>query len=407
MTPQEFDDAIQRVTSSGALGRSATYAKLLRYLGDCSANGQAPKEIDIAVEVFDRTEGFDPSQDSMVRVYVHNLRQKLESYYEQHDDPRLPRLEIPKGQYRLVLRPAEEDALVGRQDRRANMFVAVAILGVAFGWWLATTLDGESPAQGFASAPIWSAVLNDDLPVTLVTGDYFMFAELDDSGMPARLVRDFEVNSSADLRRLQRSRRDATTEYGDLDLTYLPVGSAPAVASLMQVLSAHGKQVTVVPASRLQIESLRDTHVVYVGYLSGLGQLAQFVFSAAGIGVGYSYDELFVIDTGERFMSEAVLATDDEMQYVDYGYVSVFNGPEEGAVIVVAGTRDEGLMQSARYLTSPEGISDLQSASTSLGRSEDAGFEVLLEVSGIGRTHLGAKRVYTGPTTSEDVWTVR
>ena len=33
------------------------------------------------MEVFGKGADFDPSQDSMVRVYAHNLRQKLDHYY--------------------------------------------------------------------------------------------------------------------------------------------------------------------------------------------------------------------------------------------------------------------------------------------------------------------------------------
>jgi hypothetical protein len=95
---EAFEDEVQRVMRSGALGRSAAYSRLLQYLHQCSIAGTTPKELDIAVEVFDRSAGFDPSQDSMVRVYVHKLRQKLDTYYDEYGQTSDQRLVIPPGQ---------------------------------------------------------------------------------------------------------------------------------------------------------------------------------------------------------------------------------------------------------------------------------------------------------------------
>ena len=99
--------AIERIVASGALGRSRTYAKLLDYLVECSVDGRTPKELEIAVEVFGKGGDFDPNQDSLVRVYMHNLRQKLEQYHAQHGGTDEHRLVIPRGEYRLVV---ERDA---------------------------------------------------------------------------------------------------------------------------------------------------------------------------------------------------------------------------------------------------------------------------------------------------------
>src|SRR5688572_4518529 len=71
-------DQVQKIERSGALGRSRSYIRLLEFFVDCWVKGRTPKELEIAMEVFGRGVDFDPSQDSMVRVYVYNLRQKLD-----------------------------------------------------------------------------------------------------------------------------------------------------------------------------------------------------------------------------------------------------------------------------------------------------------------------------------------
>ena len=68
-----------RIEASGVLGRSKHYGALLEYLIRCSVEDRSPKEIDLATEVLGKSENFDVSADSSVRVYVHQLRKKLKA----------------------------------------------------------------------------------------------------------------------------------------------------------------------------------------------------------------------------------------------------------------------------------------------------------------------------------------
>src|SRR5262245_41785699 len=113
MQPEQelLREQAQKIERSGALGRSRSYARLLEFLVDCSTGGRTPKELEIAMEVFGKGADFDPSQDSMVRVYAHNLRQKLEHYYatEGRAEPR--QLTLARGEYRMSLTaPDAEEA---------------------------------------------------------------------------------------------------------------------------------------------------------------------------------------------------------------------------------------------------------------------------------------------------------
>ncbi|MCZ6674060.1 MAG: tetratricopeptide repeat protein, partial [Verrucomicrobia bacterium] len=103
MTEKDIiEQEVAKLTKNHILGRSRAYARLLEYLAGCSINGRRPKEFEIASKVFGKGSDFDPSQDSLVRVYVHNLRQKLDNYYAREDNPGGDRLAIPKGEYRLA-----------------------------------------------------------------------------------------------------------------------------------------------------------------------------------------------------------------------------------------------------------------------------------------------------------------
>jgi hypothetical protein len=68
LTGRELEILIERIIESGALGRSQTYRKLLRFFVDAALAGRVPRELDIAIGALGRDESFDVSSDSAVRV---------------------------------------------------------------------------------------------------------------------------------------------------------------------------------------------------------------------------------------------------------------------------------------------------------------------------------------------------
>ncbi len=108
--PESLQALADRIRAIGALGRSQLIQKLFDFLIECSATGRAPKETEVAIEVFGKDVGFDVAQDAMVRVYVHKLRRKLEEYYSAAGRSDPFQLTIPKGAYRIVINDREASA---------------------------------------------------------------------------------------------------------------------------------------------------------------------------------------------------------------------------------------------------------------------------------------------------------
>src|SRR3989338_1862539 len=103
---EELQQIARNIVDSGELGRSKIYANLLNYLIRHASDGKSPKEIEIAIEVLGRDASFDVSKDSVVRVYVHQLRKKLDNYYRKHEQEAQYRIIIPRGQYTIAVVPA-------------------------------------------------------------------------------------------------------------------------------------------------------------------------------------------------------------------------------------------------------------------------------------------------------------
>ncbi len=401
-----------RIVARGALGRSPTYVRLLEFLVACVGEGRTPKELEIAAQVFGKGPDFDPSQDSMVRVYAHNLRQKLNHYYTNDGRDEALQIAIPKGEYRVTIvsaetRPADETPImrVGlTRLRLAAAAVVLVALAAAVGFVVgAGGNTGESGYGTVAASPIWSELFDDDLPVLVVVGDYFIVGELDEAGNVARLVREFAVNSSEDLDIFSMMEPERGARYVDLDLTYLARSTAFALRDLLRVIYTSDKPVTVVPMSDLDIEDVRTSHIVYVGYISALDKIIEFVFASSSLEIGDTFDELTNLETGDRYVSEAGLPA-DYRDYRDYGLFSTFPGPSGNQFVVVAGTRDAGLMHSAEAVSDPPYVRSIEQAVPEAIAAEPPAFELLYEVTGFDRTNLDAMLVHSAQLDFSEIW---
>ena len=406
-----------RIRSSEVFGRSDQLQRLFEYLVECSRTGKIPKESVIAIEFFGRGTDFDVSQDAAVRVYIHKLRRKFEEFYAAHPELGPAHLTIPKGEYRLVLEDSTADeapaAVLPTAPPRnpwkiATLATAVALALVAI---VAAVLWQRTPAQQFAGIrdnPVWAKLLSDSRPITVVLGDYYIFAETGELAQPQRLVREFFINSRGDLDQYLMDHPDMMDHYMDVQLAYLPTSSAHVMASIMPLLASTHRRVNVVMMSDLGPEDLKSTDVVYVGYLSGLGMLYDGAFSGSRFSVGSTYDELtdnktrarYVSQAGDRYLRQSDNPTSSQSaMYRDYSLITGFQGPSGNQLLVIAGMRDVGLIQAGEALTD-------RSALRALGERlhSDLPFEALYEVTGINGTEMASKLLVTGERAKVNTW---
>src|SRR5262245_45622792 len=205
--PDELVIEADRLRTSGTPGKPGPLPRLSQFLMGRSG-GSAPKEIEIAVAVFNKKSDFDIGQDALVRVYVHKLRKRLEEYYLRNPGER--RIVIPKGEYRLVVEGVVAEVAPERVGLKPDpqvsnyrtglilAFVMGLVLAVA-GALLVGAARAKPEAASASASPIWSSLLADDLPVTIVVGDYYLLGEVDQSGDVKRLVREFNINSEAEF----------------------------------------------------------------------------------------------------------------------------------------------------------------------------------------------------------------
>jgi hypothetical protein len=406
---------IARVRASGLLGQSGRLLELFDFLAQRSADGRPPKEAEIALAVFGKSDAEAMRDDPVARVYIHRLRKRLDEFYLRNGTPAGVRLDIPKGDYRIAGinpnaadpadtgTPAAVEMVEAPARRKMNwgmIAACVAVLAIG-GNIVAWSMLAGRPAgaeQRLADTGLWSEIAASNRPLLIVVGDYYMFGEYEDRVVLKRLIRDFAINNKEDLVSAQRGDPDSIETYSDVAMQYLPASAAFALADLAPLLR-EGRDVQVTLASELTPDRMKTNDIIYVGLLSGLGPLRDPVFSSSRFALGESYDQIVDRKSGKTYTSEAFLAAPGDQMYRDYGFFSSFEGPTGNRIAILSGSRDTAVMGVAEAVTQLDRLARVVRKTPSKGD-----FEALFEVKGQKHVNLEAQVVASYPLDGEAIW---
>ena len=153
---------LTKILSSPVFVNSPRMIRFLRYVVETTleGNGRRIKEYVIALEVFDKSEAYDPHADSTVRTEASKLRARLSRYYETEGrhDPVV--ISIPKGGYSRPSRIAGMERrrpLPAHRPIRVKAIAAVLAVAIAVAagmLWLSRA--SSSPAAQIGSADLLS-----------------------------------------------------------------------------------------------------------------------------------------------------------------------------------------------------------------------------------------------------------
>ncbi|MBS1799499.1 MAG: hypothetical protein JSS95_06695 [Acidobacteria bacterium] len=321
LSAEECHRQIQRILQSVSFRNSVTLQQLLRFLAARTLQGSQKeplKEYTIGVEAFGRAEDFDPKTDTIVRVQIHRLRQKLKEYYDSEGSRDLIYIEIPKGDYHPhfeslathVLAPstapgsnADGDLrststpgnLPGtltsfsaptplRKQVRIRRFFRItlpagfAVALFSLGFWLGTRQQKEKPTvqtiQDYrngtdAVKAFWANLIGDDTAPVIAypdavflldnSNDLFRFRQgaSDDRGalVDPHLARQFASNPTL------------VSEAGVLyyDNGYTGAGELQAVGMLASLFGQMGVQPIFKPSREITPADLRQHSVILLG----------------------------------------------------------------------------------------------------------------------------------------------
>ena len=430
---------LERLLASEQLGKSEIGRRLLTYLFERSLRDDAPKESEIAFDVFGKDASFNGAEDSVVRVGVRTLRHKLMEYYAGSGNTDELQFAIPKGGYRLTLikqtagilatpdahsvvpnayqgratgaYPAEnrDGAISGRSAIRT----AAPEAGASRAWiWTAAIAVGllvvsllmnlqvlhppraataDSAIERVRESPVWADIVSSSRPLTIVLGDLFMFTQIDPKNGHTLTVRDADINSSEQLRAILANNPSFASERGQRYVSMIQKSTAVGMSAVLRVVDLPGRRMDVEVREDLQADEIRRNDIIYVGPVVGLGPLAGYYQLRSRYRLDPAGPRLIDLNTHRVYSPEGTLAG----QRLDYALFAKFPGPAGNHIMIfTSGLRNAGLLENVRTLTSPEGLERLAAkvrAKAGGGRLES--FEALITVRGFARTDLSTEVV--------------
>lgn len=263
--------------------------------------------------------------------------------------------------------------------------LAVSLLGNLFLWHRSAPAPADPIQARIRSSPVWADVVASQRPLTIVLGDLFMFTQVDSRTGRTLTVRDTQINSSEELRAFLASNPSFAAERGQRYVSMVQKSAAIGMAAILQILDRPGRHIEVTVRDELRAEQILSNDIVYVGPLTGLGPLFGYYESRSRYRYNPSDSTLTDVRAHKAFSPEGALSA----ERLDYALAAKFLGPSGNFIMVLtAGVRNAGVLQVVRTMTSPEGLSRLETRLRAKPGASPDSFEALLGVAGFRQTDL-------------------
>ena len=389
---------LEKLLTSEQLGKSEISRKLVTYLVERAIRNDAPKETEIALDVFGKDPSFNGSDNSVVRVSVRTLRQKLAEYYAGPGRSDELHFEIPKGGYRLsfITRMPVPDVQIRPAVRwpRAAVWAMAAALTLLAGSILFNVYQWNGRAAvapqiaGVLKSPVWADIASSRRPLTIVLGDLFMFTQTDPATGRTLTVRDSGINSSEELRAFLASNPSFAAERGQRYVTMIQKSAAIGMASILPLVNRPGRSIDVTVRDDFTVDAIRRNDIIYIGPLARLGPLAGYYQMRSRYRYNAEGSTITDNTAGKVFSPEGALGA----EHLDYALAAKFIGPGGNHIMIfTSGARNAGLLQIVRTLTSPEGLKAFEAKLHAKSADVPEEFEALLTVTGFKATDLTAE----------------
>ncbi len=364
---------IQRIVQSKAFRGSAVHRKLLTYLAEKSLSGAADslKEYTVGLDVFAKPPSYDPRQESVVRMHVGRLRQKLAEYYRTDgaDDPIV--VDLPKGGFSVTFEPRHRPIEPAQPQlpappparapaRRTEMLLAASLLlAIACASYLGLRLwrverarfETTTAAWTPELQQLWGPILSSNRPLMICLATP-LFARIPGFGF----VRDSASNDSGDLSK-SKSLSSLKEALGVANVVpsfgFTGVGTASGAFLLGQFLAHRKPNVLLTRSDLVSLPEIGMDDVVFLGQVSGNREIQaipidqQFVLEPGGIRNlnPRAGEPAFVSDRSSHDPREI------EESYALISRVPGLYG--NGEILYLSGSQVPGVMAAVKAFTDP------------------------------------------------------
>ncbi len=407
-TSAALTEAFDQLIASRTFSRSGQLKRLLAYLRDASeaVDPSARSEMVIGTNVFARKD-FNPKLDTIVRVEMRRLRQKLDEFYADEGAALPLRLRLEKNAYKpyveanthsVVKSPVVEPASANSAGRfwtgAACGAVSVVLLMLASGliWWILGA-SANAASRELANNPIWSGFRSTNVIVALGSPLFFRSGD--------GFERDFRVNLPEDLRVADQLlvRRPANPQWN----FWAPFDDVAASLKLDRFLRGLNSTVTLISARQLSIGGLAGQRTIVVGQPRCapllIDLLADQNFRPASHVTGANFAGFVNADPkpgeprklsfGAGNAPQAFGMMESDESNPDYALITSIRLRKGGEVLSVFGDRSQTEAYLIRKLTDPVFVSELDNRVFDRGQPPHQSAQIVFRVDYSRGTPIG------------------
>jgi hypothetical protein len=351
---------VDRLVHSRTFGGSEVHRKLLQYLAERTLSGEADrlKEYTVGLDAFGKPPSYDPRHDSIVRLQVGRLRQKLMAYYqtEATDDP--VRIDLPKGGFKLSFE-ARNPVAESRPNSRWQRYLSIPLV-LALLWAVGATLawrDARRKAAAVAThwnpelEALWKPFLQSDRSVLVCLGTP-LFVRFPRYGY----FRDPRSNVWEEIEKSERvSALRKALDSNDVIASYAFTGAGEASAGFLiaKLLTTRVHDLQLTRSSLLSWQQIADQDVIFIGppkfnlHLQVAALTQDLVVEADGI-------RNLRPRPGEPVFLEDRIAPGKVQEGETHALISRIPGLSgAGQILVIAGNASPDTLAAAEWLTQP------------------------------------------------------
>ena len=377
-------ELVQRVVESPYLIGSARLRDFLLHVAACAIR-QTPEEAteqQIGIQVFQRSPGFNSSEDSIVRSQARLLRRKLAAYFKAEGASEPLTIEIPKGHYLPVFLPSQRvgfdressdedveeinEASVsgfarGRKVASQRGWVTLAGLGLAVMFCLFLSVALRWQKQAAVVKPVkqlWAPFLVGDPPLVIYSNALF-------------------VGDAKNGMRYAAS--DGSEEHSaELVDSYTGVGELISVHELTRMFDRRGAEFLLKRSPLVTWDEARSRNLIFIGSVAENGSL-KLLPSTQDFTLTATADAAGIINHHPRPGEPQVYLRPEHPLTKDYAVIALLPGVQaDHKTFVFSGLTTLGTQAAVEYALEPATAAELM-RQVGFGKKVH-NFEALLEV---------------------------
>lgn len=347
MDQEQIRQALRVILDSPEFKDSQRYQELLQYLVEESIAGRTPKESTIGMQFFGKEPTFNSKEDATVRVYINNLRRKLEHYYLTAGTPFTHRITIPLGHYKVEFTPV--DGKPGKKNGKPQAMMVSIAVAATLGAFVLGFLSGRStlPANERPQGPnaLWDDFLKPDArPPLIVLGDYFFLRE---RAQISAYYRRVTINTVEDFQQLVAKDPAFARRYEQNNFTFLRPSSLHGLTQILPILQKSPNGYSMKLASQFTVADFKSHNVIFIGPFKTLFSFQKFLHT---LGIEYTVEpsSVKIRNPQDGSLQEFGVGEQRGGTYEkDFSIITKGAGPEGSIILMLLGFAETGTIEAS------------------------------------------------------------